>query len=160
MPTKDSDLIAIVERISDHYKKNIDNRYVRDSLMRMNLERGDWDHINVITELPEYVRLQGFEYIDLYDKIMALARFVRQAQKEVLPSLPTTSLRGGGSQDDILRSMALGNYGSNMNIFTDMVNELYIKTVELDKRDNERDPVYTHIPELRNIGSMLVDGSS
>ncbi|MBT3272470.1 MAG: hypothetical protein HN368_04905 [Spirochaetales bacterium] len=160
MPTKNTDLFAVLERISEHYKKNIDNRFVRDTLMRMSLERGDWDHINVIAELPEYVRLQGFEYMDLYDKILALARFVRRAQEEVLPTISSGSLRGGVSQDEILKNMALSTYGSNLNIFADMINELYIKTVECDKNDNQHNPVYTHVAELKTIGSLLIDGNS
>lgn len=161
MPVKDPELMAIVERLGDHYRRNIDNRFVRDALMRLMLERGDREHINVITELPEYLKLQGFDYMDLYDKIVALAKFFRQAQKEVLPSINATSSRAmSGSQEQILRSMALSNYGANLNILGDMINELYVKTVECDKRDNARDPVYAHVPELKNVGSLLVDRSS
>ena len=161
MLTKEPELIAIIERIGDHYRKNIDNRYVRDALMRMTLERGDWDHINVITDIPEYVRVQGIDYVELYEKILALARFVRQAQKEVLPSISSTQPRvASGSQDQILRSMALSTFGANLNTFADMINELHAKTVDLDKRDSPNDPVYNHISELRNIGSPLIERSS
>ena len=156
MATKDADLFNLIERVGEHYRKNIDNRYVREALMRMSLERGDWEHINVIAELPEYVRLQGFDFMDLYDKILALARYVKQAQKEVLPSLSSSSTRGGSSQDEILKSMAHSNFGSNLNIFTDLINELYIKTVEVDKIENSQDPVYTHVSELTDIGNLLI----
>ncbi|GAG91139.1 unnamed protein product, partial [marine sediment metagenome] len=38
--------------------------------------------------------------------------------------------RDGGS-DLILRKMAINNFGTNLNIFADIINELYIKTVAL-----------------------------
>ena len=156
MPIKESDIFAIIERIGEHYRKNIDNRFVRNSLVRLPLEPGDRDHINTITELPEYIRLQGFEYYDLYEKILALARFVKQVQSDVLPSIASTSRKMSGSQEEILKGMALSTYGSNVSILADLINELYIKTVDFDKRDNAADPVYTHIPELQNLGNLLI----
>ena len=160
MPLKESDIIAIIEKIGEHYRKNIDNRFVRDSLVRLSLERGDRDHINTIAELPEYIRLQGFEYFDLYEKILAFARFVKQVQSEVLPAISSSSRTISGSQEEILKGMALSTYGSNVSILADMINELYVKTVEFDKRDNGEDPVYKHIGELQNIGNLLIDRSS
>lgn len=160
MPIKETDIFSIIERIGTHYRNNIDNRFVRDSLVRLPLERGDWDHINTVTELPEYLRHQGFEYYDLYEKILALARFVKQVQREVLPTISSSSRSVSGSQEEILRSMALSTYGSNINILADMINELYIKTVEFDKRDNAADPAYKHITELQNIGNLLINRSS
>lgn len=160
MPVKESMLFSIIEKIGDHYRKNIDNRFVRDSLARLMLERGDRDHINTITELPEYIRLQGFEYYDLYEKILALARFVKRVQQEVIPSVSGAARKKGGTQEETLRSMAFSTYASNMNILADLVNELYIKTIEFDKRDNSKNPVYKHIPELMNLGNLLVNRPS
>jgi hypothetical protein len=159
MPVKDPALISIVHKIGEHYRNNIDSRFVRDSITRLRLDRGDWDHINVITELPEYIRLQGFEYYDLYEKILAIARLVKQIQTEILPNL-SFSRTSRGNQEEILRSMALSNYGSNVSILADLINELYIKTVDLDKQDNGLDPVHTHIPELQNLGNMLINRNS
>ena len=152
--------MTIVERIGEHYRNNIDNRFVRDSLVRLTLDRGDRDQINTLTELPEYIRLQGFEYYDLFEKILALARFVKQVQSEVLPTISSSSRKISGSQEEILRGMALSTYGSNVSILADLINELYIKSVEFDKRDNPGDPVYKHIPELQNIGDLLINRSS
>lgn len=157
MPVKETALFTLVEKIGDHYRKNIDNRFVRDSLTRLMLDRTDRDHIGTITELPEYIRLQGLEYYDLYEKILALARFVKQVQSEVLPTISSSSRKISGTQEEILRGMALSTYSSNVGILADLINELYIKTVEFDKRDSPRDPVYKHIPELQNIGNLLIN---
>lgn len=160
MPAKEPAIFTVVEKIGEHYRKNIDNRFVRDSLARLMLDRTDRDHINTITELPEYIRFQGFEFYDLYEKILALARFVKQVNVEVLPAIASSSRRGSGTQEEILKGMALRTYGSNVSILADLINELYIKTVELDKKDHPGDPVYKHIPELQNIGNLLINRSS
>ena len=157
MATKDTAIFGIVERIGEHYKKNIDNRFVRDSLTRLTLERGDRDHINTITELPDYIRIQGFDYYDLYEKILALARLVRQIHREVLPNISRASRKIGGSQEEVLRSMAFSTYGVNVAVLADLIAELYVKTVEIDKRDNSADPVHYHIPELKNLSQMLAN---
>jgi len=56
--------------------------------------------------------------------------------------------------------MAFSNYGGNVSILADMVYELYLKTVELDKQENRRGPVYLHIAELKTLGNLLVDRNS
>lgn len=160
MPIKEASLFKVVEKIGNHYRTNIDNRFMRNTLARLELQRGDRDHIDVIANLPDYVRMQGFEFYDLYEKILALARFTGQVQREVLPMLPKASSRSGGTQEEILRNMALSTYAANVNILVDMVQELYITTVDLDKRENGANPVYRQIPELQNIGNLLVNRSS
>ena len=111
-------------------------------------------------DLPEYTRIQGFEYYDLYEKILALARFVRRVRRDVVPAVSSTSKKTGGTQEEILKSMALSTYGANVNILVEMIEELYVKTVDFDKRDNGARPVYKQIPELKDIGTLLVNRSS
>jgi len=57
-----------------------------------------------------------------------------------------------------LRDMAVSNFSSNLKVFSDLLNELYVSLVEMDKKDagDARQPVYSQIPELYNIGRLLV----
>jgi hypothetical protein len=55
--------------------------------------------------------------------------------------------------------MAVNNFGSNLQLFADLVNELYVGLVELDKTDSKGHmPLYLQMPELGDIGRQLVGG--
>lgn len=160
MPTKDSNLFAIIERLGEHYRNNINNRYVKDALSRIPLDRTDREKINSLTEMPDYIKMQGIEYTDLYEKILAMARFIKMAQSDVVPTLsPGGGSMSASSQEDILRNMAVGNFGSNLGILRDITNELYVKAAELDQEEHSTSqPVYKRMAEMREIGNLLVDG--
>jgi len=53
--------------------------------------------------------------------------------------------------------MAINNFSSNLQLLADLLNELYIKLVDLDKQaSGGHAPLYTQIPELQDIGRQLV----
>ena len=53
--------------------------------------------------------------------------------------------------------MAINNFNSNLQVFADMLNELYVLLVELDKADSQgKKPLYLQLPELADIGLHLV----
>jgi hypothetical protein len=53
--------------------------------------------------------------------------------------------------------MAVNNFSSNLQLFADLVNELYVSLTELDKAQAKgRRPLYLQMPELSDIGRMLV----
>ncbi len=69
--------------------------------------------------------------------------------------------RGTGevSSDRVLAEMAAKNFPVNLKIFSDMVNELYLTTVDIDKQMNKnKKPTFEKIPELKNLGKYLVEG--
>jgi hypothetical protein len=62
-----------------------------------------------------------------------------------------------GDNDRVFREMAINNFGANLKILADYVNELYIKTVALDKEaSGVKQAAYTRIPELGELGRYLV----
>ena len=159
MPAKDAHLEHLVDRLGEHYKANIYSQFLKNSLVRMQLETGDWDKVNSLVDVPEYTRLQGFRFMDLYEQILAMARFLRTARAEVLPGLGASVGRTQlNDQQAILRNMAIGNFGSNLRIFADMLNEIYVHTVALDKQEHSGGrPDLERLPELKEIGNLLVD---
>jgi len=53
--------------------------------------------------------------------------------------------------------MAVNNFASNLQLFADLVNELYVCLVEVDKESSKgRRPTYLSIPELNDVGRMLI----
>ena len=162
MQTKDEEIFDLIDSIGQHYRTNLGNRYVRNAFSVLPLDTKDWGLIESITEKAEYYRYQGYHPDELYDRILALARFVYHARRELQPQLRarlSTYSSGPGplGNDRILRDMAVNNFGSNLAILADLVNKLYSRTVEVDKEmANGRTPVFKTMRELDEIGTYLV----
>jgi len=153
---KDAQVIRLIEQIGEHYRTNISNRFLRPVLLQLQVDKSTWDMIEILTEKMELFRYQGFHLDELYRQIAACARFVEVARnksaiKNKMGSIPT------GGADKILRDMAVSNFSSNLQVFADLLNELYVNLVEFDKKKaSERTPIYTQMPELYNVGHLLV----
>jgi hypothetical protein len=158
---RDAQIIRLIERLGEHYRTNISNRFIRPALLQLPIDKMTWDQIEILTEKIEQFRYQGFHLDELYRQIAATARFVALARRELSPTL-RNRLGGGGSgggPDKVLRDMAVNNFASNLQLFADLLNELYVNLVELDKADAKgRKPLYLQMPELSDIGRQLVGG--
>jgi hypothetical protein len=156
MQIRDPQIIRLIERISEHYRSNISNRYIRPTLLQLPLEKSSWDLIEILTEKLEQFRYQGFLLDDLYRQIAAVARFISLARRDLTPSLRNRVVQQSGPEK-VLQDMAVNNFGSNLQIFADLVNELYLTLVELDKQNAKGHmPMYAQIPELNELGRQLV----
>jgi hypothetical protein len=159
MQIRDAQAIRLIERIGEHYRSNISNRFIRPALLQLPLEKQSWDLIEILTEKTEQYQYQGFHLDELYRQIAAAARFVALTRRELVPTLRNRLGGGSSGPDKVLRDMAVNNFASNLQLFADLVNELYINLVELDKVDAKgRRPLYMQIPEMFDIGRMLVGG--
>lgn len=158
MRVKNPDVFEAVESISDHFNRNINNRYLRPLFLHMTLERRTMDMVDDITDDPDRLRLQGLHYEELYERVMALAKFIYFARKDILPSIRRKLTHGGAAGNErILREMAINNFGSNLSVLADLVNDLFLKTVMADKEDHQtKRPEYMLLPELKELGDYLV----
>ena len=154
----DPQIVRLVERISEHYRSNISNRFIRPALLQLPLEKQCWDLIEILTEKVEQFRYQGFHIDELYHQIIASARFVALSRRELVPILRNRlTAHGSMGSDRVLQDMAINNFGSNLQLFADLVNELFINLVEIDKRSAKgRRPLYMSIPELQEVGRLLI----
>jgi hypothetical protein len=153
---KDPHVIRLLEQISEHYKVNISNSFLRPVLLQIQIDKNTWDLIEVLTEKMDLYRYQGFHLDELYRQIAACARFIEVARNKSTIKTKLSLLPVG--HDKTLRDMAVSNFSSNLRVFSDLLNELYVSLVEMDKKDcgTTKEPVYTQIPELYNIGRLLV----
>lgn len=166
MPIRNNDVFALVERISAHYQNNINNRFIRQALLVLKIPRMAWENLERLTGKIEDYKLQSYDYTATYEQIYAAAQFVQHARQEILPNLRSLlcgsagRLAGSGGAEDkdrVLREMAVNNFSANLGILADLVNELYVKVVELDKAAHPKGaPVYTTMRELKEIGRLLV----
>jgi hypothetical protein len=147
----------LTERIGEHYRINISNRFIRPVLLQLSLDKQSWDLLDLLTEKVEQYRYQGFDLNELYRQIIAAARFVAAARRELVPGIRNRLSNSASGSDKVLRNMAINNFASNLQLFADLVNELYVNLVEQDKIGSKgRRPLYLSMPELQDIGRMLV----
>ena len=152
---RDAQVIRLVERIGEHYRTNISNRFIRPALLQLPIEKQSWDQIEALTEKIEQYRYQGFHMDELYRQIMAAARFVAVVRRDLIHNL-RNRLSGSYGSDKVLRDMAVSNFTSNLQVFADLVNELFICLVDIDKASSKgRRPVYMSLPELQDVGRLL-----
>jgi hypothetical protein len=157
MQIQDPQVIRLIDRIGQHYRTNIANRFIRPFLLLLPLDNTARNAIENFMEKGSQFSYQGYEVEDLYHQIAAAAQFVFYARRD-MPSIRSRQDMGHslGGSDRILREMALNNLNSNLKVLADLLYELYIKLVELDKAENQRNPIYTQISDLADIGHQLV----
>ncbi|MDR3019690.1 MAG: hypothetical protein LBU66_02165 [Treponema sp.] len=154
---KDAQVIRLVEQIGEHYRTNISNRFIRPLLMTLQVDKVTWDQIELLTEKAELFKYQGFHLDELYRQICACARFVEAARNNIVPSIKARLNAVPSGSDKILRDMAANAFGSNLKVFSDLLNQLYIDLVEIDKKSAGKNaPVYLQMQELHNVGRLLV----
>ena len=154
---RDANIVRLIERIGEHYRINISNRFLRPTLLQLQLDKTTWDLIEILTEKLDLFRYQGFHFDELYRQIAASARFVEIARRDMIPFIRNRSGSSSSGPDKVLRDMAINNFASNLQVFADMINELYLILVKQDQAAAKgKLPVYRQIPELNDIGRQLV----
>ena len=166
MSIRDEKLFKILEKLRSHYQNNLNNRYIRKALLHMKVPTGTWNALERLTEKSDFYKIQGIQYKELYEQIYAAATFVYHARNDVLPRLK--GLLSGGTEtvfsrpkpgepkDKVLLEMAINNFPANLGVFSDLVNELYVRAAELDREEHPgQKPVYEHMPELKELGKLL-----
>lgn len=161
-----SEIIDIIFRISKQYNENINNRYLRSALNNLKIDRSYLDLIESIGAVEQEDGLSNISLMGLYDRIYALANYVSAIRKQLLPNLrfivsnsSSVLTRPGSFSGDakIMQDIAISNFTSNLSIFADLVNELYLETVEYDKSINKDRAVYLKLSFLNEIGPLLVN---
>jgi ribosome-binding protein aMBF1 (putative translation factor) len=154
---KDPDIFRIIEKVGDHFLNNVSNRFIRKALVVLELPQAEWDRLENLTNKTEYYKQNGFSYDELYEMVLAAAHFISQARQKMVPNIKGMLAQAVTEKDKVLRDMAAQNFPVNLAILSDLINELYMKTTELDRSEHEKKrPVYERIPELKEIGKLLV----
>jgi hypothetical protein len=152
---KDAQVIRLVERIGEHYRANISTRFLRPVLLQLQIDKTVWDQVELLTEKTEMFNYHGFHLDELYRQIAASARFVEVARNGI-PSLRGKINIVNDGPEKTIREMAASNFIANLQVFADLLNDLYAILVDLDKTDSGKNPpLYTQIPELYNIEQLL-----
>jgi len=152
--------MRLIERVGEHYKTNISNRYIRPALLQLQLDKTTWDNIEDLTEKFEHYRYEGFHLDELYRQIASTARFIVATRREVAPSLRYRLPEGGsGGPDKVLRDMAVNTFNANLELFAKLLCELYNRVKDLDAAHaNDKRPLYQQMPEFGDLDDLILNG--
>jgi hypothetical protein len=154
---KDPDIFRIIEKIGDHFQNNVSNRFTRKVIVVLELQQAEWDRLENLTNKAEYYKQQGFQFDELYEMVLSAAHFIHEARIKLVPNIRSMLAVGGTEQDRVLRDMAAQNFSVNLAILSDLINELYMRTTNIDRASHEKKrPVYERIPELKDLGRLLI----
>ncbi|MDR2784516.1 MAG: hypothetical protein LBB83_01240 [Treponema sp.] len=155
---QDPMILQMVEKLGEHYRANIDTRFIRNALLQISLEKSQWDLIEDLTSANQ-LRFQGFMLDTLYRQLAAAARLAFLACRDLVPNIRNRVpvLGSNSGSERILKDMAVNAFGTNINILAQMVNQIFATLVEIDKADrkNGRRPLYTQMPELVDLIKTL-----
>jgi len=152
---KDTEVSRLVKQIGEHYRSNISNRYLRPVLRQFQLDETTWGLIEVLTEKVELYKGEGFYLDEMYRQIAACARLVEECKKFNMRNRMSATLTG--KSDKLLHEIAASNFSSNLQIFADLLAQLYLHLADLDKKQSgNRQPVFSKMGELHNVGHLLV----
>jgi len=154
---RDAQVMRLIERIGEHYRTNISNRFIRPALLQLTLDKMTWTQIETLTEKFEQFRYQGLQLDELYRQVAAAAKFVSSARREVAPSLRQrlSGERTTGS-DRVLRDMVVNAFSTNLTLLAELLGELYERLKEIDVTVTKNKlPVYQQSSEFDNIHDLL-----
>lgn len=161
MIVKDPDIIRLIQELGEHYRNNISSKYIKKAFLNLTLDIGDFNRIESFTGEAEYAISFEYGINELYDRILAFARFIHDVKANILPNLKglAGSVEGGNAERErVLRDIAINNFPANLGILSDKVHQLFIKIFELDKKENgEKNPFFNQNPALKEIGQLLID---
>ena len=146
MTVNNPEIHQMVEKISDQFR-HINNPKLKESFAALDVTSDDWRNIERLSSASQTQAIQGYGLKELYDQILAVAKFVYYSRKRIVPNLPIPS------NATVFEKMAITNFPGNLNILAEQLQTLYGKLLVLDSENSN--PIYHTMPELdRTLGYL------
>jgi len=84
---EDPEILEATKKLAEHFQTNVNNPYVRDILVQLDVSDSDWRSIDRLTSPRQIDDIQGYGLEQLYDGIIALAHFIYAARREAVPAI-------------------------------------------------------------------------
>ena len=118
---EDPDVLEAIKRLGEHFQTNVNNRYMRDILVQLEVSDSDWRLIERLTSPRQMDEVQGYGLEQMYDGIIAFAHFIYAARREAVPAI-SNFIHHGASP---IAKMAITNFPANLSTLSQMVYDLY-----------------------------------
>ena len=143
----DPEIHKMVEKLSTQFRY-MNNPLLKDAFAALEVSSDQWRCIERLTSPSEVQALQGYGFGELYEQVLAAAKFVFFARKQIASNLPIPS------DATLFDKMAIKNFPGNLSIMADQLRAIYGKLLHLDTEENT-EPICHTIPELDRILSYL-----
>ena len=159
MQIRSPELFQKLEKLATHYTNNVASHHIKAEFALLSLSQRDWDEVELLTARQEIFRQQGYHLDELYTKLLAMARFVRQGRTLLAPRLRTlvaNRYTGRQSSEKLMADMATANFLPNLAVLAEMVLDLFNLVKREDAAQNQgRNKALASVPEARDIENLL-----
>lgn len=154
-----NNITELIERLHEHYNVFFSNHFVKYYLLDSKIPKSVWVSIEDLMNSTKDSKVSGYELEALYEQIMSFASFLQTIQKEVVPRMMNEAQRRMtkmAADSKILFKMTLDNAPGNMEIFHDLITELFMAVREADTLKNgEEKTLYKKLPYIKEIEQTL-----
>ena len=159
MIIKDKSVQNIIDRLREHYSVFFSNQFIKYYLLDSKIPRSVWINIEDLMNAKQEYQVIGYELEPLYEQILSLTSFFQTIKKEVLPRMMDEAQRRMtkmATDSKILFKMTLDNAPGNMDIFNELVTELFIAVRDADTLKNgEEKALYKRLSITKKIEEVL-----
>ena len=159
MIIKNKDIYDLIERLHEHYNIFFSNQFIKYYLLDSRIPKSIWINIEDLMNATKEHHAVGYELEKLYEQILSFASFLQTIKKEVLPRMMSEAQRRMNkmaTDSRILFKMTLDNAPGNLQIFDDLISELFIAVRAMDTEKNGKEhALYTKLPYMKNIEEIL-----
>jgi hypothetical protein len=146
MTVNNTEIQKLIQNISDQFR-HINNPQFKESFAALDVSSDDWRNIERLSSASEAQAIQGYDLKELYEQILAVAKFIYYARKRIVTNLPKPS------NATVFDKMVITNFPGNLNVLSEQVRALYGKLLVLDSENSK--PICHTIPELdRTLGYL------
>ena len=159
MSIKDKNIHDIIGRLREQYNVFFSNQFIKYYLLDSKISRSIWINIEDLMNARQEYQVVGYELEKLYEQIMSFTSFFQTIKKEVLPRMMEEAQRRMtkmATDSKILFRMTLDNAPGNLEIFNELVTELFIAVRDADTLKNgEEKALYKKLPFTKKIEEVL-----
>jgi hypothetical protein len=159
MIIKNKNVYDLIERLHEHYNIFFSNQFIKYYLLDSRIPKSVWIHIEDMMNGTKEHQAVGYELEKLYEQIMSFATFLQTIKKEVLPRMMSEAQRRMNkmaTDSRILFKMTLDNASGNLEIFDELISELFISVRAMDTEKNGKEnALYTKLSYMKNLEEIL-----
>jgi len=163
MPNVD-DIKNLLKEIQNHYEKHLNNKYVRNIILKLDLPiMINQDKNLILTNDMLYLDSRG-SIEDIYQGIIAVNYLINEIEKNVIPNLSSYVTAYASEQknenEKILAQMAIKNYPMNIKILKDKIKALFFKIYDFDKLNFSKDPGFKRVKNFNELEKLYLQENS
>jgi hypothetical protein len=144
-----------LEKISQHYRQNVANPYIKPEFYRLHLDKNVWNLIEELTERNQTYRQQGYHLDELYRMLWAVALFIKVARSQLVDQITAiikSAYRTKKNSDQLIAQMSAENFAGNLGLLGQMVYEAFTTLTQIDEQNAKGiKPIYKRMEECQLI---------